>query len=50
MWRVFKELWAFLMERKLWWITPIVVMLVLLSFIIVLAGNTGVGAFIYALF
>ena len=50
MWRVIKELWAFLLERKAWWITPIVVMLVLLSFIIILTGNTGVGAFIYALF
>jgi len=45
------ELWEFLKVRKAWWITPIIVMLILVAVLLVL-GQTGGGAspFVYALF
>ena len=42
--------WGFLNTRKKWWLTPIVVFLVLLSLLIVLAEGSAVAPFIYALF
>jgi len=45
------ELWLFMKERKAWWITPIVVLVVLLGALIVLAQGAGAAApFIYTLF
>jgi uncharacterized protein DUF5989 len=44
-----REFWAYLMHTKKWWITPIVVMLLLLAGLIIL-GSTGAAPFIYTLF
>lgn len=46
---IFGELLLFFWRRKLWWLIPIVVTLVLLSVLLVL-GGTGVAPFIYTLF
>ncbi len=44
------DVWDFLKVRKAWWLTPIILMLILLG-ILVIAGQSGVLApFIYALF
>ena len=44
------DVWEFLKVRKAWWLTPIILMLILLG-ILVIAGQSGVLApFIYALF
>ncbi|MDQ3003073.1 MAG: DUF5989 family protein [Fibrobacterota bacterium] len=44
------DIWGFLKESKAWWLTPIVIMLLLMGLLIV-AGQSGVIApFIYALF
>jgi hypothetical protein len=43
-------IWGFLKTRKKWWLTPIVVFLILLSLLIVLAEGSAVAPFIYALF
>jgi hypothetical protein len=43
------DFWAYMMHTKKWWITPIVVMLLLLAGLIVL-GSTGAAPFIYTLF
>jgi hypothetical protein len=40
---------GFLRHNKKWWITPIVVMLLLVSVLVIL-GGTGVAPFIYTLF
>jgi len=45
-----KELWLFMMERKAWWITPIVVLIVLFGALIVLAEGSAVAPFIYTIF
>lgn len=47
---ILKEFWAFMKERKKWWLLPIVIALVLLGLVIVLAEGTAVAPFIYALF
>ena len=43
-------IWDFLKVRKKWWLSPIVVFLVMLSLLIVLTEGSAVAPFIYALF
>lgn len=43
-------MWEYLKVRKRWWLTPIVVFLLLFSLLIVLSQGTAVAPFIYALF
>lgn len=45
----FSELFDFLRYNKKWWITPIVVMLVIIG-VLILLGSTAAGPFIYTLF
>jgi hypothetical protein len=47
---ILKELWDFLKVRKKWWLTPIVVMLVLLGLLIAFTQSSTVAPFIYTLF
>ncbi len=44
------ELWAFMKERKKFWLLPIVVVLMLLGGLIVLTQGSAVAPFIYTLF
>ncbi len=50
MWDSLKDLWAFMRERKKFWMAPIIVVLVLLGTLIVLAEGSAVAPFIYTLF
>lgn len=43
-------IWGFLRTRKKWWLTPIVLTLILLGVLIVLSESSAVAPFIYALF
>lgn len=45
-----KEFVEFLRVRKKWWLTPIVVLLVLLGMLLVLTEGSALAPFIYALF
>jgi len=45
-----KDLWAFMRERKKFWLAPIVVVLLLLGALIVLTEGSTVAPFIYTLF
>ena len=47
---VLKDLWAFMRERKKFWLAPIVVVMVLLGALIVLAQGSAIAPFIYTLF
>ena len=50
---LFKEFWIFLMENKVWWITPtVLILLLVISFIIITAitGGGPMAPFIYTLF
>jgi hypothetical protein len=47
---ILKEFWDFLMQRKKWWLLPIVIMLVLLGLLIVLTEGSALAPFVYTLF
>ena len=44
------EFWAFMRERKKWWLGPIVVILLFLGLIVVLTEGSALAPFIYTLF
>lgn len=44
------EFWQFLKVRKAWWLTPIIVMLVVVGVLIIFSQSSAVSPFIYALF
>lgn len=44
------ELLKFLWQRKLWWMMPMIVVLVLFVMLLVFAQGSAVGVFIYTLF
>jgi len=44
------ELWAFMRERKKFWLLPIVMVLLLFGALIVLTQGSAVAPFIYTLF
>jgi len=44
------ELLAFLWQRKLWWLIPMVAVLLLIGLLLIFASASGVGPFIYTLF
>lgn len=45
-----KDLWAFMRERKKFWLAPVIIVMVLLGALIVLAQGSAVAPFIYTLF
>ncbi len=47
---ILKEFWDFLKIRKKWWLTPIVVMLVLLGALIFFSQGSALAPFVYTLF
>ncbi len=47
---VARELVEFLWQRKLWWLIPMVMVLLLFGLLLIFASASGVGPFIYALF
>ena len=47
---IFVELWDFLKERKKWWLTPIVIFILLLGALIFLTEGSALAPFIYTLF
>jgi len=47
---IVSEFWDFLKVRKKWWLTPIVIFLVLLGALIIFTEGSAVAPFIYTLF
>lgn len=45
-----RDLWKFLMERKAWWLAPIILILLILGILIVVGGGSALGPFIYSIF
>ena len=45
-----KDLWEFFMQRKKFWLVPIVVILLVFGVLIVLTGGSAIAPFIYTLF
>lgn len=50
MFELIKDLFAFMRERKKYWLVPVVVVLVLLGALLVLAQGSAIAPFIYTLF
>lgn len=44
------QLLSFLWQRKLWWLIPMVAVLLLFGLLLIFASASGVGPFIYTLF
>jgi len=47
---IVREFLVFLKERKLWWMSPIIVIFLLLAILIVTMESSAIAPFIYALF
>jgi Family of unknown function (DUF5989) len=47
---ILAELWAFLRVRKKFWLTPILLMLLIFGGLVILAQGSAVAPFIYTLF
>ena len=46
----FKDLWAFMKERKKFWLVPIIIIMLLLGALIVFAQGSALAPFIYTIF
>ena len=44
------EIWTFLKVRKKWWLTPIILMLLLVGLLIIFSQSSAISPFIYVLF
>ncbi|MEW6744883.1 MAG: DUF5989 family protein [Planctomycetota bacterium] len=44
------QFFSFLWENKIWWITPTVLILVLLAVVVYLTSGSSIAPFFYALF
>lgn len=47
---IVKEFWDFLRVRKKWWLSPIIIMFLLLGLLIFFTQSSAVAPFIYTLF
>jgi len=47
---VAREMLAFLWQRKLWWLIPMIVLLLIFGLLLIFASASGIGPFIYTLF
>lgn len=47
---ILKEFWEFLMERKKYWLLPIIIVLAIFGILIVLSQGSAVAPFIYTIF
>ena len=46
---VLAELWLFVAHNKKWWLTPVILLLLMLG-VLVMLGSSGAAPFIYTLF
>ena len=44
------ELWAYMRERKKWWLLPIIITMLLVGILLILAQTSALGPFIYTIF
>lgn len=47
---LFGELWAFMRERKKWWLLPVIVVMIVIGTMLVLAQGSALAPFIYTIF
>lgn len=44
------ELWAYMRERKKWWLAPVVLLMVLVGALLIFAQGSALAPFIYTIF
>ena len=44
------ELWAYMRERKKWWLLPIIVVMLMVGSLLVFAQGSALAPFIYTIF
>ena len=45
-----RELWAYMRERKKWWLLPILLIMLLVGVLLVFAQGSALAPFIYTIF
>jgi hypothetical protein len=50
MFDLLKDLWGFMRERKKFWLTPLIAMLLLIGMLVILGELSPLAPFIYTLF
>ena len=45
-----KDFWGFLKVRKKWWLSPIIITLLLFGILILMSSGSAVAPFVYTLF
>ncbi len=50
MWELIKDFSAFMVQRKKFWLLPIIVVMLLLGVLIVMAEGSALAPFIYTIF
>ena len=45
-----RELWAFMRERKKWWLIPIIIVMLTVGSLLVFAQGSALAPFIYPIF
>jgi hypothetical protein len=48
--QILKEVFEFLLEKKKYWVIPIIIILVLIGVLVVLSEGSAIAPFIYTLF
>jgi competence protein ComGC len=44
------ELWAFMKERKKWWLLPMIVVMLIVGTLLIFAQGSALAPFIYTIF
>jgi hypothetical protein len=44
------ELWAFMKERKKWWLLPVIVVMLIVGTLLIFAQGSALAPFIYTIF
>ena len=44
------ELWAFMKERKKWWLVPVIVVMLIVGTLLIFAQGSALAPFIYTIF
>jgi hypothetical protein len=47
---LFGELWAFMGERKKWWLLPVIIVMVVVGSLLIFAQGSALAPFIYTIF
>ncbi|MDZ4204544.1 MAG: DUF5989 family protein, partial [Bacteroidales bacterium] len=45
-----RDLWFYIIERKRYWLAPVIIALLLLGFLVIFGTKSAFGPFIYSLF